>query len=83
MRAAIIGTPACSQGAWSCCSLSWVETRMARENCKLGAVHSQDGGWGFNVLRERGGPMVTLTYATKAEAEEAHGLRAMVVTPHP
>jgi hypothetical protein len=56
---------------------------MARENCKLGAVHSQDGGWGFNVLRERGGPMVTLTYATKAEAEEAHGLRAMVVTPHP
>jgi hypothetical protein len=39
-------------------------------------------------LRERGGPVVTLTYATEAEAEEAHGLMAMVipgaaVTPHP
>ena len=52
---------------------------MAYENCKLGAVHSQDGGWGFNVLRERGGPVVTLTYATKVEAEEAHGLMAMVI----
>ena len=61
---------------------------MTYENCKLAAVQSQDGGWGFNVLRERGGPVVTLTYATKAEAEEAQGLMAMViagaaVTPHP
>ena len=35
---------------------------MTYENCKLGAVQSQDGGWGFNVLRERGGPVVTLIY---------------------
>jgi hypothetical protein len=38
---------------------------MTYENCKLGAVQSQDGGWGFNVLRERGGPVVTLTYETE------------------
>jgi hypothetical protein len=61
---------------------------MTYENCKLGAVHSQDGGWGFVVSNERGRPLFSLTYATKAEAEEAHGLMVMVipgaaVTPHP
>ena len=52
---------------------------MAYENCKLGAVHSQDGGWGFNVLRERGGPVVTLTYETEAKAQEARDLMAKVI----
>ncbi len=72
----------------SCCSLSPVETAMTYEKCKLGAVQSQDGGWGFAVSNERGRPLFSLTYATKAEAEEAHALMAMVipgaaVTPHP
>jgi hypothetical protein len=67
----------------SCCSLSSVEAG----NCKLGAVQSQDGGWDFAVSNEHGRPLFSLTYATKAEAEEAHGLTAMViagaeVTPH-
>ena len=53
---------------------------MTYENCKLGAVQSQDGGWGFNVLRERGGPVVTLTYETEAKAQEAHDLMAKVIT---
>ena len=42
---------------------------------------------GFNVLRERGGPVVTLTYETEAKAQEAHDLMAKVIagaaiTPH-
>jgi hypothetical protein len=61
---------------------------MTYENCKLGAVQSQDGGRGFNVLRERGGPVVSLSYGTEAEANKARGLMAevivgVVVTPHP
>ena len=40
---------------------------MTYENCKLGAVQSQDGGWEFNVLRERGGPVVALTYETESQ----------------
>ena len=52
---------------------------MTYENCKLGAVQSQDGGWGFNVLRERGGPVVTLTYETEAKAQEAHDLMTKVI----
>ena len=47
------------------------------------AVQSQ----GFNVLRERGGPVVSLSYGTEAEANKAHGLMAEVIvgaaiTPH-
>ena len=73
---------------WSCCSLSSVETAMTYENCKLGAVQQQNGGWGFVVSNEYSRPLFSLTYATKAAAEEAHGLMAKVitgaeVTPHP
>jgi len=32
----------------------------------------QNGGWGFAVSNEYGRPLFSLTYATKAEAEEAH-----------
>jgi hypothetical protein len=44
-------------------------------------------GGGCYCGNERGRPLFSLTYATKAEAEEAHGLMAMVipgaaVTPH-
>jgi hypothetical protein len=61
---------------------------MTYENCKLGAVQSQDGGWGFAVSNDRGRPLFSLTYATEAQAKEAHGLMARVitgaeVTPHP
>jgi hypothetical protein len=43
--------------------------------------------WGFNVLRERGGAVVTLTYETEAKAQDAHDLMAKVIagaaiTPH-
>jgi hypothetical protein len=60
---------------------------MAYENCKLGAVQSQDDDWGFNVLRERGSPVVSLSYGTEAEARAAHALMAKVIvggaiTPH-
>jgi hypothetical protein len=60
---------------------------MSYANCKLGTVQSQDHRWGFNVLRERGGPVVTLTYETEAKAQEAHDLMAKVIagaaiTPH-
>jgi hypothetical protein len=48
---------------------------MTYENCKLGAVQSQDGGWGFNVLRERGGP----AYEAEAKAQEAHDLMTKVI----
>jgi hypothetical protein len=73
---------------WSCCSLSSVETAMTYENCKLEAVQQQNGGWGFVVSNEYSRPLFSLTYATKAAAEEAHGLMAKVitgaeVTPHP
>src|SRR5580692_8863773 len=46
---------------WSCCSLSSVETAMTYENCKLGAVQQTNSR-----------PLFSLTYATKAAAEEAH-----------
>jgi hypothetical protein len=52
---------------------------MAYENCKPGAVQSQDGGWGFNVLSERAGPVVSLTYGTEAEAKAAHARMAKVI----
>ena len=52
---------------------------MSYANCKLGSVQSQDRGWGFNVLRERGGPVVTLTYETEAKAQEAHDLMVKVI----
>ena len=43
--------------------------------------------WGFNVLRERGSPVVSLSYGTEAEARAAHALMAKVIvggaiTPH-
>jgi hypothetical protein len=46
------------------------------------------GAWGFVVSNEYSRPLFSLTYATKAAAEEAHGLMAKVitgaeVTPHP
>jgi hypothetical protein len=53
--------------------------KMTRTNCKLGAVQSQDDGWGFVVTNEHHRPLVGLTYDTKAEAEEAHGLMAKVI----
>ena len=52
---------------------------MTYENCKLVAVQSQDGGWGFAVSNEYSRPQFSLTYATKAVAEEAHGLMAKVI----
>jgi hypothetical protein len=61
---------------------------MTYENCKLGAVQQQNGGWGFVVSNEYSRPLFSLTYATKAAAEVAHGLMAKVITgaeviPHP
>jgi hypothetical protein len=62
---------------------------MAYENCRLGAVDRHTNGWGFNVVSERDRkPLVSLSYATEAEAKEAHDLMAKVIvgagiTPHP
>lgn len=67
---------------------------MIHQNCKLGAVQQQGnehgfGGYGFVVTAggQRPIPVVSLTYDTKAKAEEAHGLMAKVIegaeiTPH-
>jgi hypothetical protein len=53
----------------------------------LGAVQTQDHRLGFDVLRERGGPVDMLTYETEAEAQQAHDLMVKVIagaaiTPH-
>jgi hypothetical protein len=45
----------------------------------LGDVQTQDDGWGFVVTNERGLALFSLTYQTKAEAEEAHSLMAVVI----
>jgi hypothetical protein len=52
---------------------------MTHTNCKLGGVQTQDDGWGFVVASENGKPLVSLTYETKAEADEARGLMAKVI----
>ena len=52
---------------------------MTYENCTLGEVQTQNGGWGFVVRTERGIPLFSLTYKTKAEAEVAHALMAKVI----
>ena len=60
---------------------------MTYENCKLGAVQSQDGGWGFNVFARtrRAGGYADLR--DRSQAQEAHDLMAKVIagaaiTPH-
>jgi hypothetical protein len=52
---------------------------MTRKNCRLGAVQSQDDGWRFVVSGERDKPPVTLTYETKAEADEARSCERLVL----
>ena len=52
---------------------------MKHTNCKLGAVQRQDEGWGFIVRGERDKPLVSLTYETEAEADEARGLMNKVI----
>ena len=52
---------------------------MTYENCSLGEVHIQTGGWGFVVTTDQRKPLVWLTYLTKAEAEAAHVLMAKVI----
>ena len=67
---------------------AWTERSRSSESALTMPWNThQDGGWGFAVSNEHGRPLFSLTYATKAEAEEAHGLMAMViaraeVTPH-
>jgi hypothetical protein len=52
---------------------------MTYENCSLGEVHVQTGGWGFVVTNIHRRPVVWLTYKTKAEAEAAHVLMVKVI----
>jgi hypothetical protein len=52
---------------------------MTHKNCRLGTVQAQDDGWGFVVLNEHSQPLVSLTYETKAEADDARGLMAKVI----
>jgi hypothetical protein len=52
---------------------------MTHKNCRLGPVQTQDDGWGFVVLNEHSKPLVSLTYETKAEADDARGLMAKVI----
>ena len=61
---------------------------LTHKNCRLGAVQTREDGWGFVVSNERGKPLVSLTYETEAEAEEARSLMAEVIllvaiTPSP
>jgi hypothetical protein len=51
------------------------------KNCSVGDVQAQDGGWGFVVTtgERRPIPLFSLTYKTKAEAEEAHSLMIKVM----
>ena len=44
-------------------------------------MQAQDGGWGFVVTtgERRSIPLFSLTYKTKAEAEEAHSLMIKVI----
>jgi hypothetical protein len=55
---------------------------MTYKNCSAGDVLAQDRGWGFVVItagERRPIPLFSLTYKTKAEAEEAHSLMAKVI----
>jgi len=55
---------------------------MTYKNCSVGDVQAQDGGWGFVVItggERRPIALFSLTYKTKAEAEEAHSLMAKVI----
>jgi hypothetical protein len=49
---------------------------MTHQNCTLSPVRGQYNGQGFIVRGDHNRPLVTLTYETKARAEEA---RAMMV----
>ena len=65
---------------------------MTHHDCRLGDVQRQIvdgwGNWGFAILPNvAGGPVVSLTYETEAEASAAQALMAMVIvgagiTPH-
>jgi hypothetical protein len=69
-----------------------MEAGMVHHDCRLGDVQRQSvdgwGNWGFAVLPNAAGrPVVSLTYATEAQAKEAHDLMAKVIvgaaiTPH-
>jgi hypothetical protein len=52
---------------------------MTYENCSLGEVHVQTGGWGFVVMTHQRKPLVWLTYKSRADAEAAHVLMAKVI----
>ena len=62
-------------------SQRFVGAAEQRTNCSVGEVQAQDGGWGFVVTTgERCPiPLFSLTYKTKAEAEEAHSLMIKVI----
>jgi hypothetical protein len=47
---------------------------MTHENCTVGAVQSQDDGWGFVIINELRVPLVAFTYPSKTYAEVAHNL---------
>jgi hypothetical protein len=65
---------------------------MVHHDSRLGDVQRQSvdgwGSYGFAVLpNAAGGPVVSLTYETEAEARAAHALMAQVIvgaaiTPH-
>jgi hypothetical protein len=64
-----------------------MEATLTYKNCKLSDVARHLAGWGFNIVSERGRPLVVLNYETEAEANEAHTLIATAVvgaalTPH-
>ena len=52
---------------------------MTHKNCRLGPVQTQDDGWGFVVFNQTANLLVSLTYETKAEADDARGLMAKVI----
>ena len=45
----------------------------------LGAVQSQDGGYGFVVHGDHSKPVVSFGYSTRKEAEDAHAHMAAVL----
>ena len=58
-----------------------MEAGRVHHDCRLGDVQRQSvdgwGNWGFAVLpNAAGGPVVSLTYETEAEARAAHALMA-------
>jgi Tfp pilus assembly protein FimV len=52
---------------------------MAHKNCKLGAVQSQDEGYGFIVHGEKNKLLFSLTYETRGDAEAARDTLAKVI----